>query len=83
MLNICSYTFSLIQFNKLHAVKHCRFYPHLRICLLILERGREGRGERNTDAREKHRSPLLQPRHVPRLGIEPAILQFTDDTSTK
>ena len=64
------------------------FNPHLRKCLLILERG-EGRKrerERNTDVREKHRrvaihthpdrGPNLQPKHVPWPEIAPMTFQF-------
>ena len=62
--------------------------PHVRTCLLILDRGvgREREGWRNISMREKHQLIAFcvccdqrlnpQPRHVPCLGMEPTILQF-------
>ena len=68
------------------------FCPHLRTFLsLLLEReeGKEEGRERNIDGREKHRlvascthmdqGSKLQPRCVPRLGINPATFQLRDD----
>ena len=58
------------------------FNPHLRICLLILERGKGREGGRERNAREKHWSVAscmcsdqgsnLKPRFMPWPGIEPA-----------
>ena len=60
------------------------FYPHLRACLLFLQRGegRRERGREKIDVREKSWSLNPQPRHVPWLRIELVTLSLWDDAPT-
>ena len=79
----------LVFFLKLYGIIYLFIYPHLKTCLLILERGEGTEKEKKTniDAREKHQLVAscmhpwqglnLQPRHMSWLGIELATFHFT------
>ena len=70
------------------------FYPHLRACLLILDRreGREKEGKKHRCEREIPISclsyapwmgPHLKSRHVPWPGVKPATFRFTEQCSNR